>query len=584
MSLFTGNTTSNGPGTPAGLANDLENNVNYGIDVPAYIEIPTKDSVYTGSLSSHGSMVAMSLNPGGYNYLQSGQDSEGQPAYITVPFLTGYLREYWRNPKSCRFGSNSAIPAITAVMPERFTETPGNALFYIDLQMTRITGSNYFDNYYFINTFNQLLGWLATANNYLIAVNTSDKRNLEYFGSTSYADLTTQGFNRYAQGQALKTAISNIGTLIQQVPTGQFGTSNSVAKHLVDNGLGAIGNLSIKIQNAGINYSDILNPIYTAQISEILLTINNSSDLSIIQTVIKSTVPQLNSALDYTSIEVCSGRPNDSVFSSFAEFGKDLFQKTPNFAVTTGKELADVINTVLNQTTESVESLATKNTLLPKEIIDSFRSFLPKTPDGQPASLLDVIGCASGYLLDYLNAVNEGLDALNKSPYGSQIHNSLANILDAYEQYKQAYADSVNNIGEGGDPPAIDPIFSRNLETKKSEYFSLLNTIANDPVYKNLIQSINLNWDLLCEGLNTEVFNYNKANVTISSFNDNTVIYSFISTLPGYAADSQGLGTDFFLYSMCQPNQAGDSIKSFMNQVKNTEILSNIGVQIRGVI
>jgi hypothetical protein len=584
MTLFTGNTTSNGPSTPAGFANDLENNVNYGIDVPSYITIPTKDSVYTGSLSSHGSMVAMSLNPGEYNYLQSGADSEGQPVYVIIPFLTGYLREYWRNPKSCKFGSNSAIPAITAVMPDRFTETPGNALFYIDLQMTRITGSNYFDNYYFVNTFNQLLGWLTTANNYLIAVNTSDKRNLQYFGATSYADLTTQGFNKYAQGQALKGAISNIGTLIQEIPTGQFGTSNSVAKHLVDSGLGAIGNLSVKIQSAGINYSDILNPIYTALISEILSTINNPSDLSIIQTVIKTSVTKLTSALDYTSIEVCSGRPNDSAFSSFVEFGKDIFQKTPNFAVTTGKELADVIDTVLNQTTSSVESLATKNTLLPKEIIDNFRSFLPKTPTGQPASLLNVIGCASGYLLDYLNAVNEGLNTLSKSPYGSQIHNALASILDTYEQYKQAYADSVNNIGEGGSPPAVNPVFSRNIETKKSEYFSLLNTIANDPAYKNLVQSINLNWDLLCEGLNTEVFNYNKANVTISSFNDNTVIYSFVSSLPGYAADSQGLGTDFFLYSMCQPNQAGDAIKSFMNQVKNSEILSNIGVQIRGVI
>jgi hypothetical protein len=35
---------------------------------------------------------------------------------------------------------------------------------------------------------------------------------------------------------------------------------------------------------------------------------------------------------------------------------------------------------------------------------------------------------------------------------------------------------------------------------------------------------------------------------------------------------------------MTQPNQAGDSVRSVMDQIKNTEILSNAGVQIRGII
>jgi hypothetical protein len=98
------------------------------------------------------------------------------------------------------------------------------------------------------------------------------------------------------------------------------------------------------------------------------------------------------------------------------------------------------------------------------------------------------------------------------------------------------------------------------------------------------VQTINLNWDLLCEGVNTEVVNYNKANMTLSDVQDNTLIYSFISSLPGYALDSSSLGTDYFLYAMCQPNQAGDIVKSILNQYKNTEILANAGVQIRGTV
>jgi hypothetical protein len=580
MALFTGGTTSNGPGTPAGSANPLENNVNYGIDLPSAIRIPSNDSVYTGSLSAHGSVVAMNINPGLYNYLESGVDIEGNPNYIMVPYLTGYLREYWKNPRTCTFGSNSAIPAITGVMPARFSDTPGNTLFYIDLQMTRLTGSNYFDNYFFINTFNQILGWLGSANNYLVAINNSGKRNLEYFGANSYAEFTTQGFNLYVEGQALRLAIRNIGTLIQQIPTGQFGTSNSVAKHLVDNGLGSFGNLSTKIQQANINYSDILNPIYTQELNVILQSINNRTDLNIIQTVLKSTIPNISSALDYTSIEKCSGRSNDSVFPTFFDFGKNLFQKTPNFNITTGQELADIIDTVLSQTTNSVESLATKNSLLPPEIINNFKSFLPKSITGGPASLLNVIGCASGYLIDYLNVVNQELDRLSKTSYGPQIHSALTAVSDSYATYRQEFLSSQFDETTVN----FNPVYEKQFLQKISDYESLLQQVAADNITKNIVQKINLAYDLLCESLNVEVINYNRANVTISSFNDNTVIYSFITSLPGYAADSQGLGTDYFLYAMTQPNQAGDSVRSVMDQIKNTEILSNAGVQIRGII
>jgi hypothetical protein len=601
MALDTGNTTSPGPETPINITNSLQNGINYGIELPALINIPSSDSIYTGSLSAHGSVVAMALNPGMINAIVEdvGVGDDEFQRYTSIPYMTGYLREYWRAPQSCTFGANSAIPAITGVMPSRFSETPGNLLYYIDLQMTRLTGSNYFNNYSFINSFNQFLGWLSVSNQYLLAINNAEKRNLSYFNVNSYNEFLTQGFNRYAEGQALRQSLKNIGNLIQQIPTGYFGTSNSVAKHLVDIGLGAIGQLSLKIQTASINFADILNPIYTQQLNEILSTINNAADLLTIQRVLKSSVPNISSALDYTSIEKCSGRSNDSVFANFIEFGKDLYQKTPNFNISTGEELANLIDTVLSEATQNIENLATPTSLLPDEIIQNFKKFLPKTPDGKPASLLNVIGCGTGYLIDYLDTVNRGLDQLNQTPYGPQIHAALTNILDAYTKYYQEFLEI--QLNESGDwsrsnrssfrQVIYNPIsdnrwsLSENLFYQQiTAYENLLNQIANDPVTKDLVQRINLNYELLCEGINTEVVNFNKANVTLSELEDNTIIYTFISGLPGYALDTQGLGTDYFLYSLCQPNPAGDSIKSTLNQFKNIEILANAGVQIRGVI
>ena len=135
MSLDTGGTTSPGPEIPSNITNPLQNGINYGIELPALINIPSSDSIYTGSLSAHGSVVAMALNPGAINttYEEVDDGDRERRIYKSIPILTGYLREYWRNPRSCTFGAESTIPAITGVMSSRFTVTPCNLLYYMKI-------------------------------------------------------------------------------------------------------------------------------------------------------------------------------------------------------------------------------------------------------------------------------------------------------------------------------------------------------------------------------------------------------------------------------------------------------------------
>lgn len=580
MALDTSGLTSAGPTTPLQVLDSLSNGFNYGIDVNSATVIKSSDTIMTGTLSAHGSVVAMAINPGNYKYVSAGTDIEGNEQFTIQPYLTGYLREYWRDPSKCTFGSNSSIPAITGVMPSRYTATPGNALYYIDLQMTRLTGSNYFSNYYFISCFNQMLSWVSSSNTYLVGVNNAQKRNLEYFGFTSYAELLTQGFNRYLIGSALRIALNNIGIMIQQVPSGYFGTSNAVARQLIDSGLGSIGNLSGQINAANIPYSEIYNPIYTQQISAILSTITNASDLQTIQSVIKSTIPNITSALDYTSIEKASGRTNDSVFPLFSQFGRDIYQKSPGFNLNTGKEFVDTLDLLLNQVSQNVEDLATENSLLPPDIINFLKESLPESIDGQAISILNVIGCATGYLLDQLNEVNIGINELDKSVYGPQIRTALNNVASTYKIYAEQYIQVAQS--EGGATTSYNPNVLRNFEQAVNQYNSLINTVANDSSMLSIVGRINSNWDKLCESLSIEVINYNKANVVVSSFDDNATIYSFVSTLPTYGLDTESLGTDFFLYSLCQNNTAGDICKSILNQSKNSDKLVNIGTRMRG--
>jgi hypothetical protein len=586
MPLDTGNTTSSGPTIPAGQANSTDNNYAYNIEMPQYNNVPSVGSLYQGTLSAQGNLIAMQLNPGGIKLRPTGRFNNVEGVEVTeyaqIPFLTGYLREYWKDPTQARFGADSAIPALTGVMPSSIPELQGNALYYVDLQLTRLSGSNFFDNYAFINSFNQILGWVTTSNEYLAALKNSQENNLGYYGAKNYQEFLTQGFSNYGVGNSLRAAIGNIGTMITEIKNGHFGTANSVANHLLDKGLGAIGNLSEKLIAADVNFSNIYDDLYTQDITLALESITGAGDLVIIQTVLGSTIPNLRSPLDYTSIERASGGNNDSVFSNFQTFGLDLYQRAPGLTVANGQELLAVIDQVLAQVPASVESLSTPTSLLPAAIIDGLREFLPTGPNSGPISILNVIGMASGYLISQITAVNQAIDQLSKTSYGNQIRAALTAVSSTYSillgQEGLSTSESLR-LGPGGRLNA-----QINHDNAVNSYYNILNAAATDPQTSAIVDKINKNWLELCQFTYYEVVNYNKANITAGSFNDNSLIYGFVNSLPSYAADSQSIGTDYLLFGMCQPNQAGDIVKSLLNQNKNNDILSSIGVRITGAV
>ena len=592
--IDTGLTTKPGPATPITNKNIFTDGYSYGTYLENGTFIPSNSSLYNGTLSAHGNLVAMQINPGAYKYVVDPlgpTDEFGNPSVKIVPFLTGYIREYWRHPSTTTLGNDSAIPALTGVMPARFTKTPGNALYYIDLQMTRLSGSNFFNNYYFISAFSQLLAYVVSSNEYLVALKNLDNKNLEYFGYKSYQELITQGFSRYLTGSALRVSLQNMGTMIKQINSGHFGTANAVAKHLIDVGLGAIGDLSIKLRAAGVNFTEIYKEEYTLVITSILNTITGTNDLAVIQGVVKSSIPNIQSPMDYIDILKSSGySSNDSIFPNLKEFGKSLYNKSPNLTVETGVDLVNRIDTIVNEAYASVEALASNNSLLPQDIVDSIRQTLPESPTGGRINILNVIGCGTGYLIDQLNAVNRGIDQLSKTNYGTLLHNSLNQISQTYKAYKN-YSLSIEAWNQDSSGWFTIPTFQEppiqfkiDYENSITNYKNLVQQIADDPAVNTIVQSINANWDQLCEAISYEVINYSKANITVTETTDNSSITNFVATLPSYANDSDSLGLDYFLYGLAQPNRAGDLLKSILNQFKNVNNVIQIGARPNGLL
>lgn len=573
-----------------------------------------------GAISALGNMVAETLNAYGQSkYVSVATGQLVQPSSITYyndgprfsfntpvkaqPWMNGYFRQYWRDPTTCTFGANSAIPALTGVMPEKFTDMQGSFVYYVDLQIQRLSGNNSWDNFYFINAFNQLIGYVITCNAYAKGLLEAEQKNLKYFGFNSYNELVTQGWSAYKASFALPKAFENLGVLVETIPLNIFGTSNGVTKTMLDKGLGVIGNLSEQLFNSGIIYQQIANPNYTQQLNSILLSITNPNDLAIIQSVLKTTVPVdlFTSPLSYTSIESTSGLTNDSGFKDMGAVGKDLYQKAPGSDFTLGIQVANLIRQIQEQTSDSIEDLKTNDSLLTPDLIASLRTYLPLAANNAPISLLNVIGTASGYYTENIELVNEGIAELYATDYGPQIINILSEITrygggvalneaekTAAENYTPVPPPQFTQTVDGGQTITVNtggPNWWRVQQNSKiSEYFALLNTIVADPAMSSIVSKINDNYMTACEFLHIEHTNYIKANISITPFGDNSQIFSFVSSLPEYGVDRNNIGTDYMLFALATDSVSGNIASTILNQAKNNFFITNSGGKVTGIV
>jgi hypothetical protein len=550
--------------------------------------------VYSGSLSSQGNMVAMQLNKGSYKYQGTGRfvtvsrDDGTSSTYeetIIVPYLSGYSRTYMRDPVACTFGADSPMPALTAVMPADM-DVQGNMLYYLDLQLTRLTGSNYIDTYQFINVLNQAIAWVTTSNSYLAALNNAETTNLAYYRARSMEDFISQGFDKYKKGKALSVAFRNIGIVAETIPTGHFGSVNAVAKTLIDRGLGYINDFTARLLTQGVVYANILDAKYSDIINKELLAINNASDLDTIQEVLSSNIRNFRNPTDYCYIETASGLDNDSAFKNMAEVGTDLYTKAPGFNVSNGSQVADLIDNLQVDVPASVKALTTKTSLLQQTIIDNLRSHLPVREGNKPVTLLDIIGTSSGYLIDSLNAVNEGMQELYATSYGPQIRSLLEDIsryaaripLNKDEDLAAQKFTISNTTGSD--------YYGTKLDQSIVSYYNLLNLMVQDTSGRIplIVEKINSNYRYLCQQLINEHLNFNKAGLDLAPYKNNNSVYGFVGAIPGYATDSQNIGIDLMIYGTAQNNAAGDLVRTILNQSKNTDTLANTGVRITGIL
>ena len=509
--------------------------------------------LYNGTLSGFGGMVAERI-ASGYN--------------ANTTAYSGRYRTYLGDETLVTLGSNT-IPAITQTTPIAVTGISGMMTYYMDHAINNPIGSTTSkDVAVMISTLGQAAGMIQRSNTYLEAIDAALSANLKYYGYDTYQDFITQGWLKYQTGNVLPTAFKNIGTMTDSIFTGKFGTPGAVAYVLLGRQLGNVGNLASMISAERINTSDIMNPMYADQLTRVLSRINEPTDLAIIQNTIESTIPAMTSALDYTDIARCAGATtNDSAFSSFAEVGIDLYNKSPYITIERGGDVANIISNITAPSSTLVEALATSTSVLTTTITNSIKSGLPTPAAGNSRlTVFDVIGSPSGYYSANVVAVNQAIENLDDTGYGPQIRANLQTMLNFTNQ-----ANIITNS---------------NVTLSTTSYNILMNAIVanSNTTIANIVTTINTNYTYVSGRVALETINWNSLGIRAQGYGGIANMLSFATSLPAYATDTTDTSGYEYLLGILENNQTGDVIRGVFAEAQNYQIIQNFGVTPNGFV
>lgn len=547
--------------------------------------------VYRGSLAAFGGMVAQRASSGYAPQYSAMVSNLGMVTYqVNSKSYSGRYNNYWGDPTKPTLGSSS-IPAITQVKSDSISsaEFSGSLPYSFEKTINLPLGvNNGVDVYQFSKNFGMLYGYLVNGNRYLDAVRTVEKNNLNNFGYSTYQQYISQDWEKYKQGTALRQAFKNIGTMTDTIYTGNFGTVGAVTYNLLGRNLGRVGNLTAKLARQNVNTSDVMNPMYEAQLTQILASITDPEDLATIQTTVESTVPNMTSPLDYIDLAKCAGQSNDSYFSSFVEVGIDLYNKGPFMTIERGSDLVAVIDSVVIPKSDDVNKLASNVSLLPSSITNSLRSRLPASKTDTTVTMFDVMGSLGGALAGNFEAVNRGMDKLESSKYGPWIRDVLQRIVDDTNQFvdfsNSSMTPSITLKPNTGSAIAI-PVSPGSInDAAVIEYENLLDTIMSDTSMSTIVSEINDNYNAIVQSVALQTSNWVKAAIPTEVFYDSGTIDSFAQSLPGYATDTQGVMTYEFLSNIADDSQTGQTIQCVMAEGKNYSLFNDLNINVNGYV
>jgi hypothetical protein len=431
---------------------------------------------------------------------------------------------------------------------------------------------------------------------YMLAGRTYGQSGIGY---TGIIDLLTGGIG--VEANLLGTIVSGWGTMYNVTNLNLIADPYVFGQNLLNQGLGTYGNLTVKLQAAGLNTTDITqapltgtstfpvasNLSYSSVVGEITLptvanttvittaTGNNPSVVvNIYSTIAGSDLSAIISATGFTA-----GNAELKTLADFLDFtkvvGPTVAAQLHQYGVRTFADFSSFLHSRVG--TREFNTWASLSTYLASISTPTLRyttttSSTPVLNTGTASTLSTLVGTGSGpfgnpVMSDYLGAVagipyNASFNTIN-----SNYNLFTGTIITAMQNLDSAVVTAINNYEAN-----INANISGNIDTSVvSTDIVALNAALSALTANTALVECQTAYYTMLNSLSAEVANLNRAGIKFTN-TGSTVLLSFGQSVGSYGAnDPSGLGANIIIGNLISNDANGDTIRAVIAESVNSQ-------------
>lgn len=370
------------------------------------------------------------------------------------------------------------------------------------------------------------------------------------FTFNNYNDMASCGVTSQFSPSAVKGLVSEmprLGTLFKVSDLYNMANPGSICTNIIDLGLGYVGGLQAKLENAGLDMSDLLNE-NQAVIKDIMFTVDDC-DLTEIFSVTNFDPYAPNQVLNLAAILEITNVMSPAITKEINSFDA-LSNKLGNIggSFKTAQELADFYASLYIQ---SFPRLADMGMLLPGGIMEEMANVLGQGsgPFGNPTAL-DIVGTASG--VGYTDNIQACVAVQNDLVANNASVRALMDYLDTH-------SGSLDNDTLAG----------------------LVKQVNSDSAIQTTLDRGNDGMINLASKLSTQKKNQDLAGVKLGvdmPVGSASGVLSLTTQIPGMALDPMSLGLGTTISNMATDDSYGDAVRASIVESKNLSRFAVFGI------
>jgi hypothetical protein len=446
---------------------------------------------------------------------------------------------------------HTTLPGLTGVVPATITNIgTGLGIPFYNTQVNSLTNTNNIPG--FLSNLSQVYGFCSLAATYSVemmnslVLNTlglsSQKNSLAYVTTTGLSVLLTNPIQVNVNN--LATDFANTGTLYDLTDLPNLGTPGKIYSALLTANIPGAIKAQTSLINAGVDLSNLTDPISQNTILRALTNINSVSDLNAIAKAFSMSLqPQLiDSAASFTIVQKV-------FFASYSKLKDQTFVTMSN----------DLQSIKLSSAYKSFADVATflQNITFPPNYDATCTISTSVTPDTlySFASIMGAGSATSGTLsvIDFYQPI----DPTNLSMLVNTMITALTKLSTTTEGI--ALIALFNSLISASAPAR--PAIEASIET------ALSNLLAGTDIASQQAHIANLAWIEIMSILSISIQAVSKSGVSLpsSAVTNKTAIMGFAQNFSAFSQDPNNLGTGKLLLNLTTADKYGAAIQCAIN-------------------